>query len=90
MRLFKRKPRQSDVHVGDPRFDDWEIVADYEQAHTAQAFAQRLRELGIDAAVTADWPLDEFGRGDVALRVPAEQYGDATVALEGLDEDDAY
>jgi hypothetical protein len=90
MRLFKRKPRESDVHIGDPRFDDWEIVADFEQAQTALAFAGRLRELGIDAAVTADWPLDEFGRGDVALRVPAEQYGDATVALEGLDEDDAY
>ena len=29
----------------------------------------------------------EFRRGDIALRVPPEEYGDATVALEGLDLD---
>ncbi len=90
MRLFKRKPRESDVHVGDPRFDDWEIVADFEDVQTARAFAGRLGELGIDNAITTDWPLDEFGRGDVALRVPAERYGDATVALDGLDDYSDY
>jgi phage replication-related protein YjqB (UPF0714/DUF867 family) len=85
--LFSRrrsKPK-SDLHVADPRFDEWEIVADFEDVQTARAFAGRLTELGIENALTTDWPLDRHGRGDVALRVPGERYGDATVALEGLD-----
>ena len=70
--------------MGDPRFDDWEVVADYEELETALAFRDGLRELGLAAELTSDYPLDEFKRGDIALRVPADQYGDATVALDGL------
>ena len=46
-----------------------------------------MDDWGIDCALTADWELDRFGRGDIALRVPPEAYGDATVALDGLDLD---
>ena len=87
MRLFRRPKSNSHLHVGDPRFDDWEVVADYEELATGLAFRDGLRELGLTAELTADHPVDQFARGDIALRVPAEQYGDATVALDGLDPD---
>ena len=87
MGLFRRRPRNPVVHVGDLRFDDWEVVADYEDLETARAFRDRLREFGFGAELTSDSELDEFRRGDIALRVPPEEYGDATVALDGLDLD---
>ena len=87
MSLFRRRAPSPQLHIGDPRFDDWEVVADYEELHTGLAFRDGLRELGLTAELTADHPLDEFSRGDIALRVPAAQYGDATVALDGLDPD---
>jgi hypothetical protein len=83
--LFSRRAPSPQVHIGDPRFDDWEVVADYEELETGLAFRDGLRELGLTAELTADHPLDRFSRGDIALRVPADQYGDATVALDGLD-----
>ena len=82
--LFRRRRRPS-VAVADPRYDDWAVVADFEQVETARAFGQQLEELGLDVVLTADWPPDRFGRGDIALRVPADQYGDATVLLDGLE-----
>ena len=85
MRLFRGRNPNRQLHVGDPRFDHWEVVADYEQLETALAFRDGLRELGLAAELTADYPLDEFRRGDIALRVPRDQYGDATVALDGLE-----
>jgi hypothetical protein len=85
VRLFRGQNLNPQVHVGDPRFDDWEVVADYEDLDTALAFRDGLRELGLAAELTADHPLDEFKRGDIALRVPGDQYGDATVALDGLE-----
>ena len=85
MRLFRSRRPNSQVHVGDPRFDDWDVVADYEELGTALAFRDGLRELGLDAELTTDHPLDHFSRGDIALRVPGDQYGEATVALDGLD-----
>jgi hypothetical protein len=87
VRLFRGRRATPQVHVGDPRFDDWEVVADYEELETALAFRDGLRELGLATELTTDHPLDEFKRGDIALCVPAEQYGDATVALDGLDLD---
>jgi hypothetical protein len=71
--------------VGDPRFDGWEVVRDYEDVATARAFRQSVEEAGIDAVLTSDWPLDRFGRGDIALRVPPDSWGDAEVLLDGLD-----
>jgi hypothetical protein len=73
--------------VGAAEYDDWALVEDYEDLDTALAFRDGLRELGLRAELTADHPLDRFGRGDIALRVPPDQYGDATVALDGLDLD---
>ena len=88
MGLFRRRGgglgAPGALHVADPRFDDWETVADFEDIQTASAFAGQLTDLGIDNALTADWELDRFGRGAIFLRVPGEHYGDATVALDGL------
>jgi hypothetical protein len=85
VRLFRGRDPNPQLHVDDPRFDDWEVVADYEELETGLAFRDGLRELGLAAELTSDYPLDEFKRGDIALRVPAGQYGDATVALDGLE-----
>jgi hypothetical protein len=76
-----------ELHVGDARFDEWEVVRDFEDVTTARAWRQHLAEAGFDAVLTADWPLDRFGRGDIALRVPAGRWSDAEEYLEGLDED---
>ena len=79
------KAREPDVHVGDPRFDGWEVVRDYEDLQTARAFRQHVEEAGFDAVLTSDWPLDRFGRGDIALRVPPDSWSDAEALLDGLD-----
>lgn len=81
------------LHVGDPRFDDWPVVGDYEDLATAGAFCGRLREAGFVAEITSDWPLDHFGRGDIALRVPRERASEAEDWIsdppdEGYDPDD--
>jgi hypothetical protein len=75
---------RSDLHVGDPRFDDWEVVHDFEDVATARAWRLHLDEAGIEAVITADWPLDRFGRGDIALRVPAGRWSEAEEFLSGL------
>jgi hypothetical protein len=71
--------------VGDPRFDSWEVVRDYEDLETARAFRQHVAEAGIDAVLTSDWPLDRFGRGDIALRVPPGLWSEAEEALGEAD-----
>ena len=71
--------------VGDAAYDDWDIVADYGELETARAFRQALTDNGFEAVLTSDWPLDEFGRGDIALRVPA---GRGIEAEEMLDSDE--
>lgn len=70
-----------ELHVGDPRFDDWEVVRDFSDLESAQAWCQHLDEVGIEAVITADWELDRFGRGDIALRVPAGMWSEAEEAL---------
>ena len=72
----------AELHVGDPRFDDWEVVRDFEDLDAARSFRQHLGERGLESVLTADWPLDEFGRGDIALRVPTGSWGDAERALD--------
>lgn len=67
--------------MADPRFDVWDVVRDFEDLETARAWRQQLAEAGIEAALTADWPLDRFGRGDIALRVPPGSWSDAEEAL---------
>jgi hypothetical protein len=71
--------------VGDPRFDGWEVVRDYEDVATARAFRQHVAEAGIEAVLTADWELDRYGRGDIALRVPPGSWSDAEELLDNID-----
>lgn len=73
------------VHVGDPRFDDWEVVRDFGELSSARAWMQHLREAGIDCALTSDWPLDRFERADIALRVPPDRWSEAEEILGELD-----
>ena len=87
----RKRPRAGgggDLVVGDPAFDDWEVVRDFEDVKTARAWRQHLAEQGIDAVITADWKPDRFGRGDIALRVPPGSWSDAEEFLEGLSESD--
>jgi hypothetical protein len=78
-------PGQTPIHIGDPRFDDWEVVRDFGDRGTARAWHQALAEAGIEAALTSDWPLDSHGRGDIALRVPAESWSEAEMLLSNID-----
>jgi hypothetical protein len=71
-----------DLYVGDPRFDDWEVVRDFGDLETAQAFCQLLDEAGLEAVLTADWELDKFNRGDIAMRVPPGKWSEANEALD--------
>ena len=73
---------QSELHVGDAGFDDWDVVQDFGDLETARAWRQMLSERGLESVLTADWPLDEFGRGDVALRVPKGRALEAEDLLE--------
>jgi hypothetical protein len=69
----RRRPpgeARSAVAVGDPRYDDWEVVREFEELNAAKAWHQHLQERGVTAVLTSDWPLDRFDRGDIALRVP--------------------
>jgi hypothetical protein len=79
------RAREPELHVGDPRFDGWEVVRDFEDLPTAGAFRQQVAEAGIEAVLTSDWPLDQFGRGDIALRVPPGSWSDAEDLLSGLE-----
>ncbi len=56
-------------------------MRDLEDVESARAWCQHLNELGIEAVITADWELDRFGRGDIALRVPAGSWSEAEEAL---------
>ena len=86
MSLFLgRTARENPVAVGDPRLDGWETVSTFQDAGTAVAWRDQLRALGVDASCTADAPLDRFGRGDVYLVVPPDQWSRATEIIENLD-----
>ncbi len=76
-RSWRRRHSGEPVHVGDARFDAWEVVRDFEDLSTATAFGAHLREQGFEVVLTADWPLDRFGRGDIALRVPPGSWSEA-------------
>jgi hypothetical protein len=71
-----------EVTIGDAAFDEWDIVQDFAELETARAFRQSLAEHGFETALTADWPLDEYGRGDISLRVPPGRGIEAEEALE--------
>jgi hypothetical protein len=88
MRFPRRRSRvtkEPEVAVGDPRLDSWETVSTFEDQQTALAWRDQLRALGVDAACTADHPLDRFGRGDVYLVVAPGQWSRANEILENLE-----
>jgi hypothetical protein len=78
-------PGATPVQLDDPAFDSWEVVRDFADLRTARAWHQALEEAGIEAALTADWPVDRFGRGDIALRVRPEDWSEAEFLLSNLD-----
>lgn len=71
--------------IGDPRLESWETVGTFEDQTTAVAWRDQLRALQVDAACAADHPLDRFGRGDIYLVVPPDQWSRATEILDNLD-----
>jgi hypothetical protein len=84
-----RKPsgtKEPPVAIGDPRLEGWETVSTFEEQTTALAWRDRLRELGIDASCVADQTLDRFGRGDIYLVVPPDQWSRANEIVENLDD----
>ncbi|MGB7589305.1 MAG: hypothetical protein WBM00_11415 [Solirubrobacterales bacterium] len=78
-------PGLTPVHVGEPRFDSWEVVRDFADVRTARAWHQALDEAGIEAVLTADWPIDRFGHGDISLRVRGDDWSEAELLLSNLD-----
>ena len=86
MRFFKRRAaKEPPVAIGDPRFDGWETVSTFGDQATAVAWRNQLRDLGVDAACVADQPLDRYGRGDVYVVVPPDQWSRASEIVENLD-----
>jgi hypothetical protein len=83
--LNRKRAREPQVYVGDPRFDDWEVVRDFDDLATGRAFRQQVAEAGVEAVLTSDWPLDRFDRGDIALRVPPGMWSDAEEILSDLE-----
>lgn len=74
-RLLKWRVAKDDaVSIADPRLEDWETVSVFEDENTALAWHDQLRAMGVDANCAADHPLDRFGRGDIYLVVPPEQW----------------
>lgn len=79
-----RAGRGERVAIADPRFDGWETVSTFEDQDTSLAWRDQLRGLGIDASCVADHPLDRFGRGEIFLVVPPEQWSRANEIIENL------
>lgn len=78
-------PGATPIHVDDPQFDSWEVVRDFADVKTARAWHQALGEAGIDSVLTSDWPIDRYGRGDIALRVRPDDWSEAELLLSNLD-----
>jgi hypothetical protein len=72
----------AELRVGDPTYDDWEVVRDFEDLETARAWRQQLTDAGMDAVITSDHPLNEYGRGDIALRVRPGRWSEANEMLD--------
>ena len=58
------------------------MVRDFAELETARAWRQQLTDGGLEAVITADYPLDRWGRGDIALRVPPERWSEANELLD--------
>ena len=84
-RIRERTAKEPNVLVGDPRVADWETVTTFEDERTAVAWRDQLHDLGVDACCVADRALDRFGRGDIYLVVPPEQWSRATEIVDNLE-----
>jgi hypothetical protein len=80
-----RRTKEPAVAVGDPRFDGWETVGNFTDQHSAVAWRDQLRELGVDAACVSDYQLDRRGQGEIYLVVPPDQWSRATEIIDNLD-----
>ncbi len=80
-----RVAKEQPVSIGDPRLEGWETVTAFEDQKTALAWRDQLRAMGLDASCVADRPLDRFGRGDIYLVVPPQQWSRANEIIENLD-----
>ncbi len=80
-----RVVKEQSVSIDDPRFEGWETVTTFEDQKTALAWRDQLRAMGLDASCVADRPLDRFGRGDIYLVVPPQQWSRANEIVENLD-----
>jgi hypothetical protein len=76
----------AELRVGDPSYDDWEVVRDFGDLETARAWRQQLTDAGVEAVLTSDYPLGEYGRGDIALRVPPGRWSEVNELLDEPDE----
>jgi hypothetical protein len=83
--LKGRIAKEEAVLIGDPRVEGWESVITFEDQRTAVAWRDQLRSMGVDASCVADHPLDRFGRGDIYLMVPPEQWSRASEIVDNLD-----
>jgi hypothetical protein len=72
----------AELRVGDASYDDWDVVRDFDDLETARAWRQQLTDAGFDAVITSDHPVNEYGRGDIALRVPPGRWSDANELLD--------
>jgi hypothetical protein len=72
----------AELHVGDASFDDWEVVRDFDDLETGRAWRQQLTDAGLNSVLTSDHPLNEWGRGDIALRVPPGKWSEANELLD--------
>ncbi len=71
----------AEVHVHDPRFEDWETVKEFGELETARAWRQQLTDNGIEAALTADSEPNKWGIGDIFLQVPPGKWSEAEELL---------
>jgi hypothetical protein len=72
----------AELRIGDAAYDDWEVVRNFEDLETGRAWRQQLTDAGLEAVLTADHPLNQFGRGDIALRVPPGKWSEANELFE--------
>ena len=77
--------KEPPVLVSDPRVEGLESVSTFEDQKTAVAWRDQLRSVGVEACCVADHPLDRFGRGDIFLMVPPEQWSRASEIVDNLE-----
>ena len=84
--LKGRAAKEAAIAIGDPRLEGFSTVSVFDEQRAALAWRDQLRGLGVDASCVADHPLDRFGRGDIYLVVPPEQWSRANEIVENLDD----